>query len=68
LVFALFLPCLIFTQLGRALTLQKMIEWWFIPVNVVLSAISGSLIGFIIASVVHPPHKYFKFTIVQIGI
>ncbi|XP_057828825.2 protein PIN-LIKES 6 isoform X2 [Cryptomeria japonica] len=30
LVFALFLPCLIFTQLGRALTLQKMIEWCFL--------------------------------------
>uniref|UniRef100_A0A0D6R5W3 Uncharacterized protein n=1 Tax=Araucaria cunninghamii TaxID=56994 RepID=A0A0D6R5W3_ARACU len=68
LVFALFLPCLIFTQLGRALTLQKMIEWWFIPMNVVLATISGSLIGFIVASIVRPPHNYFKFTIVQIGI
>ncbi|GLJ44792.1 hypothetical protein SUGI_0942170 [Cryptomeria japonica] len=68
LVFALFLPCLIFTQLGRALTLQKMIEWWFIPMNVVLASISGSLIGFIIALIVQPPRNYFKFTIVQIGI
>lgn len=68
LVFTLFLPCLIFTQLGRAVTLQKMIEWWFIPVNVVLAAISGSVIGFIVASIVRPPKNYFKFTIVQIGI
>lgn len=68
LVFTLFLPCLIFTQLGRAVTLQKMIEWWFIPMNVVLGSISGSLIGFIVASIVRPPKNYFKFTIVQIGI
>lgn len=68
LVFTLFLPCLIFTQLGRAVTLQKMIEWWFIPMNVVLASISGSLIGFIVASIVRPPKNYFKFTIVQIGI
>lgn len=68
LVFTLFLPCLIFTQLGRAVTLQKMLEWWFIPVNIVLASISGSLIGFIVALLVRPPKDYFKFTIVQIGI
>lgn len=28
LVFSLLLPCLIFSQLGQAVTLQKMIEWW----------------------------------------
>uniref|UniRef100_A0A1D1Z317 Putative transporter C5D6.04 n=1 Tax=Anthurium amnicola TaxID=1678845 RepID=A0A1D1Z317_9ARAE len=68
LVFSLLLPCLIFSQLGRAITLQKMIEWWFIPVNVILATISGSLIGFIVASVVRPPYPYFKFTIIHIGI
>lgn len=68
LVFTLFLPCLIFTQLGRAVTMQKMLEWWFIPVNIVLASISGSLIGFIVALLVRPPKDYFKFTIVQIGI
>lgn len=68
LVFTLFLPCLIFTQLGRAVTLQKMLEWWFIPMNIVLSSVAGSLIGFIVALLVKPPKDYFKFTIVQIGI
>lgn len=68
LVFSLLLPCLIFSQLGQAVTIQKMIEWWFIPVNVVLGATSGSLIGFLVASVVRPPYPFFKFTIVQIGI
>lgn len=41
---------------------------WFIPVNVVLSSIAGSLVGFVVATIVHPPYPFFKFTIVQIGI
>ncbi|GLU14791.1 hypothetical protein SLE2022_313390 [Rubroshorea leprosula] len=68
LVFSLLLPCLIFSQLGQAITWQKMLQWWFIPVNVVLGAISGSLIGLLIATIVHPPYPFFKFTIIQIGI
>ncbi|CAA7398269.1 unnamed protein product [Spirodela intermedia] len=68
LVFSLLLPCLIFSQLGRAITLQRMMEWWFIPVNIVLATISGSLIGFLVASVIRPPYPYFKFTIIHIGI
>lgn len=68
LVFSLLLPCLIFSQLGQAITLEKMKEWWFIPANVVLGSISASVIGFIVASLVRPPYPFFKFTIVQIGI
>ncbi|XP_057971319.1 protein PIN-LIKES 6 isoform X2 [Malania oleifera] len=68
LVFSLLLPCLIFSQLGQAITVQKMLQWWFIPFNVVLSSTVGSLIGFVIASIVRPPYPFFKFTIVQIGI
>ncbi|XP_051130595.1 protein PIN-LIKES 6 [Andrographis paniculata] len=68
LVFSLLLPCLIFSQLGEAITFQNLIEWWFIPVNVLLATISGSIIGLIVASIVHPPYPFFKFTIVQIGI
>ncbi|XP_050382856.1 protein PIN-LIKES 6 [Argentina anserina] len=68
LVFSLLLPCLIFSQLGQAVTLEKMLEWWFIPMNVVLGSISGSIIGYITASVVRPPYPFFKLTVVQIGI
>lgn len=68
LVFTLLLPCLIFSQLGQAITLQKMMEWWFIPFNVVLATISGSLIGLLVATIVRPPYPFFKFTIIHIGI
>ncbi|KAM1198762.1 hypothetical protein ACFXTH_010059 [Malus domestica] len=68
LVFSLLLPCLIFSQLGQAITLKKMLEWWFIPVNVVIGSTTGSMIGYIVASIVRPPYPFFKFTIIQIGI
>ncbi|KAL2541277.1 Auxin efflux carrier family protein [Abeliophyllum distichum] len=68
LVFSLLLPCLIFSQLGQAITFEKMIQWWFIPFNVVLATISGSIIGLVVASIVRPPYPFFKFTIIHIGI
>ncbi|XP_047334659.1 protein PIN-LIKES 6 [Impatiens glandulifera] len=68
LVFSLLLPCLIFSQLGQAISLEKMSQWWFIPFNVVLATISGSFIGLIVASLVRPPYPFFKFTIIEIGI
>ncbi|XP_068668341.1 protein PIN-LIKES 6-like [Aristolochia californica] len=68
LVFSLLLPCLIFSELGRAVTLEKMMQWWFIPFNVVLATISGSIIGLIVATIIRPPYPYFKFTIIHIGI
>ncbi|KAF3321874.1 transporter C5D6.04 [Carex littledalei] len=68
LVFSLLLPCLIFSQLGRAITFEKLLQWWYIPVNVVVGSISGSLIGLIVAWVIQPPYPYFKFTIIHIGI
>ncbi|KAG0560135.1 hypothetical protein KC19_10G156700 [Ceratodon purpureus] len=68
LVFSLFLPCLIFTQLGKAVTVEKIIEWWFIPVNVVLAAVFGCLVGYAVAHLIKPPPEFFNFTVVFIGI
>ena len=34
LVFALLLPCLIFVHLGKSVTIDNVLHWWFIPVNV----------------------------------
>ncbi|KAM3313486.1 hypothetical protein ACQJBY_032831 [Aegilops geniculata] len=68
LVFSLLLPCLIFTQLGRAITVQKLLDWWYIPLNIVLGTVSGSLVGLLVAFIVQPPRPYFKFTIVHIAI
>ncbi|CAM6045682.1 unnamed protein product [Sphagnum compactum] len=68
LVFSLFLPCLIFTQLGKTVSVEKILQWWFIPVNIVLGAILGCMLGYLIALIVRPPPQFFNFFIVMIGI
>ncbi|KAG4209752.1 hypothetical protein ERO13_A02G001300v2 [Gossypium hirsutum] len=45
-----------------------MLQWWFIPVNVFLGAVSGSIIGYVVVTLVKPPYPYFKFSIIQIAI
>ncbi|XP_023633461.1 protein PIN-LIKES 6 [Capsella rubella] len=46
---------------------RKLLNGWHLP-NVVLGTISGSIIGFIVATIIRPPYPYFKFTIIQIGV
>ncbi|KAK6152856.1 hypothetical protein DH2020_012495 [Rehmannia glutinosa] len=65
LVFALFLPCLIFIHLGETITLKNFILWWFIPVNVILSTLIGVVLGFLVAKICKPPPEYIRFTIIM---
>ncbi|GLJ09383.1 hypothetical protein SUGI_0108090 [Cryptomeria japonica] len=67
LVFALFLPCLIFTELGKSVTLENMREWWFIPVNVMISTAIGCILGYLVALICRPPPQFFRFTVVMTG-
>ncbi|KAI3462581.1 hypothetical protein Pfo_019244 [Paulownia fortunei] len=65
LVFALFLPCLIFIHLGETITLKNFIRWWFIPVNVILSTAIGVLLGLLVAKICKPPQEYIRFTVIM---
>ncbi|XP_077253749.1 auxin efflux carrier family protein [Tasmannia lanceolata] len=67
LVFALFLPCLIFTHLGTSITLQNVALWWFIPVNVLISTLIGCILGYFVALVCRPPPQFFRFTVIMTG-
>ncbi|XXG74248.1 hypothetical protein AAC387_Pa07g3017 [Persea americana] len=67
LVFALFLPCLIFTHLGQSITLSNFTLWWFIPVNVLLSTIIGCILGYVVALMCRPPPQFFRFTVIMTG-
>ncbi|WJX21259.1 Protein PIN-LIKES 2 [Trifolium repens] len=67
LVFALFLPCLIFSELGSSITLENFKEWWFIPINVLLSTFFGCLLGFIVVTICNPPQRFNRFTIIMTG-
>ncbi|XAR52487.1 hypothetical protein NMG60_11020603 [Bertholletia excelsa] len=65
LVFALFLPCLIFTHLGQSMTFKNVKLWWFIPVNVLLSTIIGCLLGYLVVIICRPPAQFTRFTIIM---
>ncbi|CAN1133202.1 Protein PIN-LIKES 2 [Linum perenne] len=65
LVFALFLPCLIFTELGESITLENMAKWWFIPVNVLISTAIGFLLGVLVVVICRPPPQLNRFTIIM---
>ncbi|XP_057961168.1 protein PIN-LIKES 2 [Malania oleifera] len=65
LVFALFLPCLIFIHLGESITLDNVALWWFIPVNVLVSTIIGCILGYLVVVICRPPPQFTRFTIIM---
>lgn len=65
LVFALFLPCLIFIHLGETITVHNFVRWWFIPANVILSTAIGCLLGLLVVKICRPPAEYVRFTIIM---
>lgn len=67
LVFALFLPCLIFVHLGESITLDDFLLWWFVPLNVILSTIVGCVLGYVVALLCRPPPQFFRFTVIATG-
>ncbi|KAL7001037.1 Protein PIN-LIKES 2 [Sarracenia purpurea var. burkii] len=67
LVFALFLPCLIFIDLGQSITLKNGALWWFIPINVVISTVIGCLLGYVVVIICRPPPQFNRFTIIMTG-
>jgi hypothetical protein len=48
--------------------LMVVYDRWFIPVNVVLAAVFGCLLGYAVALLIKPPPEFFNFTVVFIGI
>ncbi|KAK6921651.1 Membrane transport protein [Dillenia turbinata] len=67
LVFVLFLPCLIFTQLGQSMTLKNFTLWWFIPVNVLISTVVGCILGYLVVLICRPPPEFKRFTVIMTG-
>uniref|UniRef100_A0A2P2KSV7 Putative transporter YBR287W n=1 Tax=Rhizophora mucronata TaxID=61149 RepID=A0A2P2KSV7_RHIMU len=65
LVFALFLPCLIFTELGESITFDNIAQWWFIPVNVLVSTLVGVFLGALVVVICRPPPQFNRFTMIM---
>eukprot|EP00850_Spirogloea_muscicola_P019059 SM000182S03949 [mRNA] locus=s182:162279:171682:- [translate_table: standard] len=68
LVFAVFLPAIIFVDLGEAINPKKIIAWWFIPVNVIIASIMGCCVGHVVAKLTNAPPEFYRLTYILTGI
>lgn len=56
-VFVAFTPALIFASLAKTVTLQDIISWWFMPINIGITFICGGVLGWIATKLIKPkPH------------
>ncbi|GKV21878.1 hypothetical protein SLEP1_g31814 [Rubroshorea leprosula] len=57
LVFVVFTPSLMFASLAKTVTLQEIISWWFMPVNIGLTFLFGVILGWLLVKILRPlPH------------
>ncbi|CAN8234397.1 unnamed protein product [Cochlearia groenlandica] len=54
-VFYVFSPSLIGSRLANSVTYESLVKMWFMPVNVLLTFIIGSLLGCIVIAITKPP-------------
>ncbi|XP_058736708.1 protein PIN-LIKES 7-like [Vicia villosa] len=56
-VFFAFTPSLIFASFAKSVSLDDMISWWFMPVNLGLTFLIGGILGWIIVKLLKPNSK-----------
>ncbi|PIA56952.1 hypothetical protein AQUCO_00700957v1 [Aquilegia coerulea] len=54
-VFYVFSPALIATNLARTITLQSVVKLWFMPLNILITYIIGSALGLIVVKISRAP-------------
>ncbi|XP_076945386.1 protein PIN-LIKES 7-like [Bidens hawaiensis] len=56
-VFVAFTPSLIFASLAKTVTLEDIISWWFMPLNIGLTFLCGGMLGWVATKIIRPkPH------------
>ncbi|XP_027918306.1 protein PIN-LIKES 3-like isoform X1 [Vigna unguiculata] len=55
LVFYVFNPSLVATNLAKTITLKSVVQLWFMPFNVLITFILGSALGWILIKITRPP-------------
>ncbi|KAK1410536.1 hypothetical protein QVD17_37073 [Tagetes erecta] len=56
-VFVAFTPSLIFASLAKTVTLEDIISWWFMPINIGITFLCGGMLGWIATKLIRPkPH------------
>ncbi|XP_068646859.1 protein PIN-LIKES 7-like isoform X1 [Aristolochia californica] len=53
-VFIVFTPSLTFASLAKTVTLEEIISWWFMPVNIGLIFLFGGILGWIVVKILKP--------------
>ncbi|KAL9995659.1 putative membrane transport protein [Helianthus debilis subsp. tardiflorus] len=54
-VFFVFSPSLVGSNLAKTITLESIISMWFMPVNILLTYIVGSALGWLLLIITKPP-------------
>ncbi|XP_026659697.2 protein PIN-LIKES 3-like isoform X2 [Phoenix dactylifera] len=54
-VFFVFNPALVSTNLARTITMESMVLLWFMPINILLTFIVGSLFGWLVIQITRAP-------------
>ncbi|KAJ0974508.1 hypothetical protein J5N97_016473 [Dioscorea zingiberensis] len=53
-VFSVFTPALIYSSLAETVTIQEIISWWFMPVNIGIVFVIGTILGWLIVKILRP--------------
>ncbi|XP_059288501.1 protein PIN-LIKES 5-like [Lycium ferocissimum] len=53
-VFVVFTPSLMFASLAKTVTLDDIISWWFMPINIGLTFLVGGILGWIVVKILKP--------------
>ncbi|BFG30510.1 hypothetical protein CerSpe_167840 [Prunus speciosa] len=54
-VFYVFSPALVSSNLARTITHKNIVKLWFMPVNILITFIAGSILGWILLQLTRPP-------------
>jgi hypothetical protein len=57
-VFTVFTPCLMFSNLAKTVTLADVISWWFMPVNIAITFVAGGILGWVACNILKPPQHF----------
>ncbi|KAH7427296.1 hypothetical protein KP509_10G038100 [Ceratopteris richardii] len=63
LVFSVYTPALVFCNLAQSVSPAKIIDWWFLPVNVIMTFFIGTLLGLIVVKVLKPQPSLERITV-----
>ncbi|XP_028769600.1 protein PIN-LIKES 3 isoform X3 [Neltuma alba] len=55
-VFFVFIPALALSNLAKAMTIKSLVMLWFMPLNVLLTFIIGSALGWLLIKITRVPH------------